>query len=105
MTMARPEVEQVLYNWISQANSPIGVFTNDEDRAEWVARNFLAWWKPQVRQRLASAHAAARRLNELRGDLGIGPETEAGDEAFHLLESLQDDLRGLHTVLGIEPVD
>ena len=101
--MAGGEVEHVLRNWIEQANSPIGVLTNDADRAQWVALNFLAWWQSQVKVHLTAVDGGVARLTELAKELGISHETETGDEAFHVLESIQDELGALKSMFGLSP--
>ena len=97
------EVEQVLRNWIEQANSPVGALANDADRAQWVTHNFLAWWQSQVKVHLTAVDGGVTRLTDLAKELGISHETETGDEAFHVLESLQDDLRALKSMFGLSP--
>ncbi len=100
--MARGEVEQVLCNWISQANSPIGSLPTDADRAQWVARQFLDWWEPKVKRHLLAADGQLASLARLAPELGISRWTETGDEALHLLESLRDEVSALRSLLGVE---
>jgi hypothetical protein len=97
--MERGEVERVLRNWIAQAMSPTGEFTNDVDRAEWVARNFLAWWEPEVTKRLTAVAGAANSLGMLFPLLPITRTSEDGDEALDLLEFLLDAVESLKSLL------
>jgi hypothetical protein len=99
--VAKTEIEQVLYNWIAEANSPIGSFSGDVDRAAWVAKNFLDWWRPQIEERVRSIGGCALRLQELLKELNVTIATEAGDEAFDILEQVWDDARELRVAFGI----
>jgi hypothetical protein len=98
--MDRPEVEQVLANWIAQATSPPGALAPGTDPARWVAQQFLRWWHPRVSGELADAESAVmgawRELERLGGrsnnDLG---------EAMHELIHARDALGTLRVMLGL----
>ena len=96
--MSRPEIEQILRNWIERAISTDGTFPEGTDRAKWVADNFITWWRQQVNDSLVSADLAAQRLRaELKR---LGSETEFG-EALHELTHVQDALSDLSGNLGV----
>ena len=62
--MPDDEIEQVLANWIREANSPEGKLVDGVDPANWVAKRFLEWWKDK---------AVASALDECATCIGLHP--------------------------------
>ncbi len=64
--MPANEVEQVLANWIEQELSPIGSLPPETSPAQWVAVNFLRWWRQgfqgSLDDTLGDAEAAASAI-------------------------------------------
>jgi hypothetical protein len=93
----RPELEQVLRNWLRQAISQTGRFENGIDPAAWVAQNFISWFDSKVEDSLSDAELAASRLRDQLKHLGY-PEL---DEALHELTHVQDALGDLRSNVGL----
>ena len=74
-----------------------GPLPEGADPAEWVARQFAAWWRRQAGDSLGDAEAAAARLREQLNRLGY-PELA---EALHELTHVQDALGDLRGDLGL----
>jgi len=95
--MNQSEITQVLKNWIDQATSTFGTLRDDVDPAEWVAKNFLLWWRQEVESNLADAESAARSV---RSELLRLKNVNQLDEALHELTHCQDALLNLRETLG-----
>src|SRR5436853_638702 len=88
------EVERVLANWIEQAFSPLGQLSPDVSPAQWVAKQFLRWWRSDVEGRLGdSLGDADAALAVIRSELkrfgGWENLGEAMHECCHLEEALE----------------
>jgi hypothetical protein len=95
------EVEQVLANWIAQANSSPGQLAEGIDPARWVAQQFLRWWQPQVADELASADSAVSGAWHELQRLGGWSNPDLG-EALHELVHAQEALATLRTMLALD---
>jgi hypothetical protein len=89
------EVERVLANWISEAISPAGQLPPGVSRSQWVAENFLRWWRNDVEGRLGdSLQQAEGAMAAIRSELdrlGGWPQFgEALHECTHLADALAD---------------
>ena len=98
--MSETDIESVLRNWLVEAMSPLGQIADGVDRATWVARNFITWWRKHVDGSLTDAEIAANRL---RNELAVVARSPAFDEALHELSHLQDALGDLRNGLGFSP--
>jgi hypothetical protein len=102
--MAQSEIESVLANWIEQALSPIGKLPAGVTPSEWVAKNFINWWRTQVEYSLGDAELASQRLrDELQRLGGWNKLGEAMEEITHTQEALADLRRILSTDSGTTP--
>jgi hypothetical protein len=97
--MDRPEIEQVLTNWIAQAIGPPGELPPGTDPARWVAQQFLRWWQPRVSNELINAESAVLRAWHTLEQLG-GWSTELG-EVMDELTPARDALSTLRAMLGL----
>jgi hypothetical protein len=98
--MDRPEIEQVLANWIAQATAPPGELARDIDPAQWVAQQFLRWWHPRVSDDLADAESAVMGARLELERLGGWSNSDLG-EAMHELIHARDALNTLRAMLGL----
>jgi hypothetical protein len=96
--MSQTEIHQVLRNWIEQAMSPSGRFVEGVAPVDWVADNFIAWWRTEVEHSLNSAEGWAGLLRE---DLAPLKDLLAADEAWSSVSELQDALGDLRRKLGL----
>ena len=94
----RPELEQILRNWLQQAMATTSRFEEGIDPAAWVADNFIAWWRNQVEDSLNDAESAASRVRDELSYLGFPEEFGA---ALHELTHVQDALGDLRQRLGL----
>jgi hypothetical protein len=98
--MQRSEIEQVLANWIGQAISGPGRLAEGVDPANWVATQFLNWWRPQVEDSLGDAERAVAGVRHELNRLGGWENTELA-EALHELIHIGDALSDLRNRLGL----
>ena len=96
--MAKQEIEQVLTNWIAEANSPLGRLPGGADPAEWVARRFLAWWQERLERPLEDAEAAVASVRSDLNRLGGWENAQLG-EAMHGLIHASDALAEIRALL------
>jgi hypothetical protein len=99
--MTNQEIEEVLANWIAQANDRSGCFPAETDPAKWIATQFLRWWQPKVSDEIADAQLdVARAVQQLEEHWGwSNPQlAEVRHELAHAKESLED----LALSLGLE---
>lgn len=99
--MPNQEIEQVLRNWISQANGPIGQLEEGSDPAQWIARQFLQWWQQRVSDELGDGLAAVEAVRQELLGLGGWSNPQLG-EALHELIHAQDALATLGVLLGCD---
>lgn len=97
--MNRSDVEETLRNWIEQAMSPVGAFSEGVDPARWVAEHFITWWRTQINESLEDAESAAHRLREELSRVGHDARL---DEALHELTHVQDALSELREAVRPE---
>lgn len=103
--MAFSEAEQVLANWIEQATSPPGQLVEGIDRAQWIARQFLKWWRTECVERpLSDAELAVDGIRSDLNRLGGWNNSQLG-EAMHQLIHLGDALQELRSALGLARAD
>lgn len=93
---------RLLRNWIEQANSPLGTFADDVDRADWVAERFMASWCAEVTTLLNGAEGTTQSISDRLTELGFSRADETQDEVLDLIESLLRDLDRVRTVLGLK---
>src|SRR4051812_14056816 len=96
--MAESEIRQVLANWIEQATSPIGRLADGVEPSDWIANQFIKWWKSQVEGSLGDAEGASYRLRE---ELARINDPGRMGEALHELTHIQDALADLRYRLGL----
>lgn len=103
--MSKADIESVLRNWIDEAITSSGKLGDGVDAAEWVAANFIAWWRQEVGDSLGSAELAAHRLrDELKQHSGRPEMYDALHELTHVQDSL-GDLRNSLGLVGDDPAD
>ena len=93
------EVRRVLANWIAQANSPEGRLVEGVDPSNWVADQFLQWWRSEVEGDLSDAEAAIAATRLALKQLGGWSHQQLGD-AMHELVHADEALASLRIVLG-----
>jgi hypothetical protein len=98
------EVEQVLANWITQATAAPGELAPGTEPAQWIARQFLRWWQPQVAGELAAAEVAVAGVRANLDGLGGWSNPELG-EALHELIHAGEALAALRSALGLGAED
>jgi hypothetical protein len=96
--MPESEIKQALANWIEQATSPIGRLADGIAPSEWIARQFINWWRMQVEDALSDADRAAHGLRE---ELARINDPARLGEALHELTHVQDSLADLRFRLGL----
>lgn len=94
------EIEQVLANWIDEALSPMGKLPAGTSPAEWVAGQFLTWWRCGFQSQVGgSLDDADRSLQGIQSELNrLGGWALAG-EALHECIHLRDTLNELRRLL------
>lgn len=98
--MERTEIEQVLANWITQANSPFGTLTPGDDPAQWAARQFLRWWYHRTEGDLSDAISAVRNATQKLERLGGWSNMDLG-EAMHELIHARNALNALDAMFRL----
>lgn len=96
--MPHSELQQALANWIDQANSPLGKLPDSSEPAEWVANQFMLWWKEHAEEQLTDVQSAA---SSLRAEIQRLSEKGDHEEALHELTHLTDALSDLSSALGM----
>ena len=96
--MPKSEIEQVLENWIEEAQSPVGQIADGLSPAAFVAQNFVQWWRNRLDESLGDVESALcnarEELNRLGGWQKFG---EALDEICRSQEGMAD----LRVALGL----
>lgn len=97
------EIRRVLANWIARTQPGEGCLAEGVDPADWIATQFLKWWRSEVEENLDDAEAAVSGAREALHALGGWPNGQLG-EALHELTHADEALAGLREVLGF-PAD
>jgi hypothetical protein len=97
--MSQNEIQQVLANWIERALSPVGSLPVGTTPNEWIAKNFVDWWRTRIESSLGDAEGAANEVcKEITRLGGWDSAGEAMEEALRVRESLAD----LRSALGLD---
>ena len=97
--MPETEIKTVLGNWIAEALSPEGQIAKNIAPSDWVAEQFLSWWKSRTEESLSEAVWATSQIrDELVRFGGWEKCGEALEAVCHLNEALTD----LAGKLGVE---
>ena len=104
--MSERELEEVLSNWLRQANSHEGdLLPKGIEPAKWVAKQFLLWWREHaVASAIGDAELATARLREELTQAGGFNNPHLG-EAMHELIHLSDALAEIKELLGLKGDD
>lgn len=104
--MGEHELEEVLTNWLRQANSIEGeLLPKGIEPAKWVAKQFLLWWRDHaVASAVGDAELATVRVREELAQVGGFNNPQLG-EAMHELIHLSDALAEIKELLGFKSDD
>jgi hypothetical protein len=94
------EVERVLANWIDQALSPQGQLPPGVSPAQWVAAQFLHWWRSDFEDHLDEwLGDADSALATIKKELERAGGWEQLGEAMHECSHLQDALASIRAAV------
>ena len=97
--MSETEIKTVLENWIREALLPEGQIAHGVPPSDWIAEQFLSWWKSQTEESLSEAVWASSQIRDELVRLGGWKKCgEALEAVCHLNEALTD----LAGNLGVE---
>ena len=97
--MSETEIKTVLKNWISEALAPEGQIAHEITPSDWVAEQFLLWWKSQTEEALSEAVLAS---SQIRDELVRFGGWDKCGEALEAVCHLNDALTDLAGNLGVE---
>ena len=89
------ELRELLTNWLSQANDPIGSLPSGVTPVEWAVQQFIESWRRPVRGGIDSIEASLKKALEA---LKAG---KADDAVFEIECSLQTLAENVRDELGL----
>ena len=94
------KLNEVLANWLREANSSVGKLSGDVTSAEWVAKRLVDWLKNETKEPLESAETALQIVRKELTRFGGWNNKELG-EALHELIHIEDSLGDLRSLLDL----